>query len=684
LNTNRWSDNVQSSAYFEQQLAKESLHSQQLRASILAGIFAVITVIVSGVYIISNIKGAIYPLFIPFLVMTLTLHQLATRTYISRHVRLNREIPKVVWYFNAIIEVSAFGAGILVAQYALFSDPVYALSTPPVLGFCIIITLSTLLLDSRVSIFTGMVAAFEYLSIVIFTLSFTSHNSEMHPFFLDYPIYVTKAVILLAVGFSAGFVARELRQHMIRTFKSIQDQNRLAKADQQKSMFLANMSHEIRTPLNAILGYSQMLDDDKDIPVSKRRAVSGILTSGTHLLNLINEVLDLSKIEAGQEQVHLVKFSLSNLIDDLKITFENRCTEKNLSWELSIYDVKKLVYGDEHKIRQVLLNLLGNAVKFTTTGGIHLVVSREGDDCVKFEIIDTGPGIPETDQTELFAPFYQSQAGCEQGGTGLGLAIASAHVRLMGGELAVDSKPGVRTRFYFTLPLPESNAHTELKALTKVQQLAPGNSLTALVIDDIAANREILIWMLERIGVVVEQAASGSEAIEYLKSTHPDIIFCDIRMPSLTGTQVMQQIIIQPDLKNIKLVAVSASALTHERQAYLDTGFDAFLEKPIRMKELYSCISEVAEVEYIVTTQSQVDGSGQINPFASSVELPNELLVALKKDVVAHNMTKLKKHLAELSVLGPAEQTLAKQLSKLSDKYDMDELMNVLNELQHD
>lgn len=228
-----------------------------------------------------------------------------------------------------------------------------------------------------------------------------------------------------------------------------------------KTDFLAAISHEIRTPLNAILGYVQILQQDLTLQPRQRNAVEAVAASGAHLLNLLNDVLDFSKIDARPSELRLGEFSLNLLLHDLKLMFHPQCERKRLRLQLSqIEESRAMVCGDEGKLRQVLINLLSNAVKFTTAGAVRLVVQFEPEDHVRFEVIDTGVGITEAEQKEIFHPFSQGAAGRAEGGAGLGLAIARQQVECMGGELTCLSAVGSGSRFFFAVPLPPAQART--------------------------------------------------------------------------------------------------------------------------------------------------------------------------------------------------------------------------------
>jgi signal transduction histidine kinase len=229
-----------------------------------------------------------------------------------------------------------------------------------------------------------------------------------------------------------------------------------AAANQAKSDFLANMSHEIRTPLNAILGYTHLMRREHDASPETREAVEGISANGQHLLGLVNEVLDLAKIEAGRMDLAPADFDLQKVARHLTATFKPLCAQRRICFRIEIDSVSHstAVRGDEGKLRQVLINLIGNAVKFTRSGEVYVHAHAESGERWLFEVIDTGLGIPSEEQPHIFKPFHQGQGAQHQGGTGLGLAIAQRQVQLLGGELAVESERGIGSRFYFTIPLP--------------------------------------------------------------------------------------------------------------------------------------------------------------------------------------------------------------------------------------
>ncbi|RYD46086.1 MAG: hypothetical protein EOP83_30240, partial [Verrucomicrobiaceae bacterium] len=273
-------------------------------------------------------------------------------------------------------------------------------------------------------------------------------------------------------------------------------------ANKAKSEFLASMSHEIRTPMNSILGYSQILARDSSLPPFHRDMIATILSSGNHLLHLIDEILDLSKIDAGRMDVTRGDFDLNALVNELVAIFQHPCEEKQLGLRLDAPTLGRplLVHGDEGKLRQILINLLGNAVKFTRRGRVVLRILQEGDSWV-FEVADTGPGIELGLQERIFEPFQQGPVPHSEGGTGLGLAISKRQAEILGGKLTLDSGVGLGSTFRLTLKLPpvEEAALQTVPQQRQTRYLAEGHRVKALVVDDIAENRDVLATMLTQV-----------------------------------------------------------------------------------------------------------------------------------------------------------------------------------------
>jgi signal transduction histidine kinase/DNA-binding response OmpR family regulator/ligand-binding sensor domain-containing protein/HPt (histidine-containing phosphotransfer) domain-containing protein len=412
-------------------------------------------------------------------------------------------------------------------------------------------------------------------------------------------------------------------------------------ANQAKSTFLANMSHEIRTPLNAVLGYAQILRRDSKLADDQRQAVGAIERSGNHLLALINEILDLSKIESGHSELLETDFDLREMILGLSEMFELRCREKGLDWRVEwVSEVQSprskvqspegeasqlsnqtplncfRVHGDETKLRQVLINLLSNAVKFTDAGRVSLRVAAPNgsfsspgsgqkppapSNIFTFEVEDTGPGIAGAAHEEIFQTFTQGVEGKRKGGTGLGLTIARHQIELMGGDLRLQSELGRGSRFFFSLHLPPlseevpSQAERAAKPTERMKLLVP---IRALVLDDLAENREILGRLLNELGATVTLMEGGEQALDELRSHPYDIAFLDIQMPGMNGFEVAGRVLVDSAFRGVKLVAASASVLKHEQEYCLQKGFDAFVGKPVRLDEICECLKNLLSATF--------------------------------------------------------------------------------------
>jgi len=454
-------------------------------------------------------------------------------------------------------------------------------------------------------------------------------------------------------------------------------------ANQSKSLFLANMSHEIRTPMNAILGYAQILDGDTGLGDRQREAVETIGRSGEHLLGLINDILDISKIEAGREQLNPTDFDLQGMISGLGNMFEMRCQQKDLSWLLEVDVPAGQVHGDEGKLRQVLINILGNAVKFTLRGGVTLRVKSDGNNEYEFEVSDTGPGILEEKQAAIFEPFQQEDEGMRQGGTGLGLAISLRHVEMMGGGIGLDSTPGAGARFTFKLLLPPGQEPAKEEAdWSGVSYLADSHSVRALVVDDVAANRDVLSQMLSKIVVEVETAEDGAQGLDQIRRDMPDIVFLDIRMSVMDGPEMLERLFDAYGRDATVVVAVTAAVFEHQQQSYLEAGFKGFLDKPLRAEKVYACLSEHLRVDFAYKDSMhptpQPTSSEILTPEALS-ELPADWLAALFETAFVADTEAT---LNLLKQVDPEHETLAGALTDLAHDFQFGRILELIQSVE--
>ncbi|MEL6247596.1 MAG: PAS domain S-box protein [Cyanobacteria bacterium J06627_15] len=381
-------------------------------------------------------------------------------------------------------------------------------------------------------------------------------------------------------------------------------------ANQAKSQFLANMSHELRTPMNAILGFAQLMVRDSQLSARHQDALKVINTSGEHLLELINDVLEVSKIEAGSVTLSAAPFDLHDLLRALRNLFQMKAADKQLTLRFLIEDsVPRYIIGDEGKLRQVLINLLGNALKFTQVGQVTLTVTSgqvDGQAILKFAIADTGPGIPDDAFPLLFRPFVQANHHVpNEGGSGLGLTIAQQFVRLMAGEISVDSTVGQGSTFHFHIRLQPADpaAVTLATSGTAVQRLAPGQpEYRLLVVDDRPENRAPLVQLLQSVGFNTRAAANGQEALAQWRSWQPHLIWMDMRMPIMDGfeatRQIRQAIQTSPSARSPKIIALTASAFKDQREEILSAGCDDFVRKPFHLTEIFRKLTEHLGVVY--------------------------------------------------------------------------------------
>jgi CheY-like chemotaxis protein len=328
------------------------------------------------------------------------------------------------------------------------------------------------------------------------------------------------------------------------------------------------MSHEIRTPMNAILGYSQILRRDDFLSPFQRDALTTISSSCEHLLRLIDDILDLSKIDAGRMELVYSEFDVADFVYGIAALFQNSCEQKGIGLRIAGLNEPGafLVRGDEGKLRQVLINLVGNAMKFTTEGFISLMTEPQTDNFWRFTVADTGPGIPNELCERIFEPFRQGPDTRSKAGAGLGLAIAHRLIKAMGGMLQVESAVGKGSCFSFRIQLPPAEYQRPAKndQFSLVQNLVPGNQVRVLVVDDIAANREVLSMMLSIIGCQVVSLATGEAALDAIDTESTDIVFLDMRLPGISGLDTASQLIRKHGTR-IKVVAMSASALARTR-----------------------------------------------------------------------------------------------------------------------
>ncbi|WP_020602777.1 hybrid sensor histidine kinase/response regulator [Spirosoma spitsbergense] len=468
-------------------------------------------------------------------------------------------------------------------------------------------------------------------------------------------------------------------------------------ANRAKSEFLANMSHELRTPLNGILGFAQILQRDTNLNGSQLRGLGVIRSSGEHLLTLINEVLDIAKIEAQRFEFQRAPFLLPDLLQKVAIFFRSRAEQKGLTF---LYEAEsKLppsVVGDEKRLMQVLNNLLSNAVKFTEQGQVTLAVSsqeiRPGTFRVVFRVSDTGIGIPPDRQAEIFQPFYQVH-GQRQfiEGTGLGLAISDKLVGLMGGNLSVDSTPGQGSVFTVSLPLTASSPGTAIPDQPARQCITgyEGPPKRILVVDDHVDNRLVVTALLSSLGFIVDEAVDGQQALDKLQeqplhlndrtTQPPDLILMDLVMPTLSGFDALQTLRQWPELAHVKVIAFSANVFEQNQQRSLREGFDDFVAKPVDVDNLLDKVGHHLQL----TWQCHQETPPEPNANGHQHDLllpPADLLEGLLERANQSDIKGILDKLTVIETTDAAYQPFARKIRHWTDEFDTRSIRTYLTE----
>ncbi len=451
-------------------------------------------------------------------------------------------------------------------------------------------------------------------------------------------------------------------------------------ANKAKSIFLANMSHEIRTPMNAILGFAQVLERDRSLSPSHAGHVRTILRSGSHLLKLINDILNMSKIEAGRMTLSPVSFGLHDLLDDLVLIFRSRAEAKGLQLLIELNEnVPVYVTTDEGKLRQILVNLLGNAVKFTESGGVAIRVRAEdvnenvtGNNSVirlVVEVEDSGPGISEEDMAKLFIPFQQATGSARIGGTGLGLAISRRLVEMLGGNITINSILGKGTCFRFTIKLNKAEKSDEPIASQskKVIGLQSKEPIRVLVVDDIEDNRKLLNELLVPVGFETREAANGVEALEEIERWSPHVVLMDMRMPVMDGYEATRRIKSTEAGCAIQVIAVTASAFEEEEILVRAAGVDDYVRKPFRPEELFDALGTGLGINYIYA-QEDITKSKKIHNISNGkYTVSDELLKTVHNAVIEGDMAQVMKL---IDIVETEDEDAAQALRAMAEQYD--------------
>jgi PAS domain S-box-containing protein len=491
-------------------------------------------------------------------------------------------------------------------------------------------------------------------------------------------------------------ILRDISQQKAAEASLIAARNAAETASQVKSEFLAKMSHELRTPLNAVIGFSQLMSRSGTLLPDQQRNLDIIHRSGQHLLTLINDVLALSKIEAGGTHVDAADTDLARLLEEVTEMLRIRAQHAGLELELAMDRLPAAVKVDAVKLRQVLINLLGNALKFTQQGRVLLRASAQplsifeaghapGQACISFVISDTGIGMAPGDLQRIFDPFVQVGAPASESGTGLGLAISRQYVELLGGVLQVESEVGHGSVFRFALTLPLAEAPRALPAAD-----APGTSNVlglalhergkrVLVADDDRESQLLLGELLEPLGFVVAFASNGVEALARVASFAPHLVLMDWRMPELDGLATIRRMRGQPDCDQVRIIMCTASAFEEQCELALQAGADAFLRKPLDTAELYAHIEQLLGLRFLraaCATESAAGGGMKPVLKEELAGLPAEVRKALKEGAVELDQQRLAGALAAVERECP---DLARRLRHMTQAFRYRELFALLS-----
>jgi PAS domain S-box-containing protein len=470
-------------------------------------------------------------------------------------------------------------------------------------------------------------------------------------------------------------------------------------ANKAKSTFLANMSHELRSPLNAVIGFAQVMIRSQTLSRENQEDVGIILRSGEHLLTLINQVLDLSKIEAGRTTIHEKNFDLYRLLDDLEDMFALKAEEKGLQL---LFDrdseVPHYICTDEVKLRQVLINLLNNAIKFTSEGGVSVHVRGgmkkgktnsnsqvSGRYALHFEVQDTGAGIAADEINQLFEAFVQTKTGKDaQEGTGLGLAISRQFVQLMGGEIAVSSEVGKGAIFQFDIQvhLVEAADIENKKSSPRVIALEPNQPrYRLLIVDDKPLNRQLLVKLLNPLGFELKEANNGKEAVEIFLDWAPQLIWMDMRMPVMDGYEATKQIKTTTQGQATAIVALTASVLEEERAVILSAGCDDFMRKPFREEDIFAAMGKHLGVRYIYEDPTEAsetgtgDSSHEVLTPEAIASLDPDWVAEFKQRILSVDMEAIASSIEQIRTVNPS---LADTLHDCINNFEYDRILSTI------
>ncbi len=526
---------------------------------------------------------------------------------------------------------------------------------------------------------------------------------------------VAALVVLVAGAFRWRVQTMTRQQHQLeqevasRTRELREARDAADMANRAKSAFLANMSHELRTPLNAILGFTQLLQREAHTTPQQTNYLTIIQRSGYHLLTLINDVLDMAKIESGRTSLHEADFDLYGLLDELEDVFQMQAQQKNLRLTVDCSpDVPRYIHTDETRLRQILINLLSNAIKFTHDGSVTLRVRQQdgnaerppdaegGNDApptvsLRFSFEDTGPGIASKEIAHIFEPFTQARPGTDQG-TGLGLSISRAFVQRMGGTITVQSKPGQGSTFTVALTVGRGTAPetTRQPAPRHAVGLLPGRpAYRVLIVDDQWSNRQLLVSILAPLGFTLQEASNGIEAIDVAEAWHPHLVIMDVRMPEMDGCEAANHIKARGHTEEPIIIGMTAAILDEHQHERCMNSYTDMLYKPFETQDVIAAIDkhlngcfvyeEIAPAQQPPWPTSHTTAPEHAGDMAADVaRLPAELLLKLEHATILGDLRHF--HQFVLNEIHPLNAAVADALIALANEYAYSQILDLIHQ----